>query len=151
MSKKRPSTAWILIGLLIFIGIGALISGPLLFAAPDGHLVGFSTDMLQGTPFSNYIIPGIILFVFIGIFPVFTAFSLIKKPGCRWPDSINIFKNFYWAWTAAWAVGAIMIIWIAVETALLGYISFLQPLIFIWGLIIIILDVLPGVRRFYQV
>jgi len=45
----------------------------------------------------------------------------------------------------------IILIWIIVETALLGYISFLQPVIAIWGIAIIALTLLPKIRQFYAV
>jgi len=147
--KFRPVVAWVLIVLLFFIGIGALISGAMLFAAPDGHLMKWSTDDLAGTPFSNYLIPGIILFLFVGAFPLFVAYGLLKQPSWSWPNMINPMKKMHWAWTASWAAGVIMLIWITVETALLGYLSFLQPVIAVYGIVIIVLTVLPEVRRYY--
>ena len=152
MSKKitpHPAAAWILIVLLFFIGSGALISGAMLFAAPDGHLLQLTTDGLAGTPFSSYLIPGIILFVFVGIFPVFAGYGLLKLPAWNWPEIINPAKSKHWAWTASWAAGVIMLIWISVETILLGYISFLQPLIAVYGAAIILLTFLPATRRYY--
>lgn len=147
--QSRPVVAWVLIVLLVFIGIGAVISGAMLFAAPEGHLMQWSTDDLAGTPFSNYLIPGIILFLFVGIFPLFVAYGLLKKPSWSWPNIINPMKKMHWAWTASWAAGVIMLIWITVETVLLGYLSFLQPVIAVYGIVIIVLTMLPAVRRYY--
>jgi hypothetical protein len=147
-SKHRPVAAWILIVLLFFLGIGGIISGALLFAAPDGHLVGFTSEMLQGSPFSNYLIPGIILFLFVGVYQLFVGYSMLKHPVWHWPETINPNKGYHWAWAASWAAGVIMLIWIAVETALLGYISGLQPIIAVWGIVLIVLTLLPGVRRY---
>ena len=147
-SKHRPISVWILIVLLFFLGIGGIISGALLFLAPDGHLVGFNSSMLQGSPFSNYLIPGIILFLFVGVYQLFVGFSVLRHPAWRWPEKINPNKGYHWAWAASWAAGVIMLIWIAVETALLGYISGLQPIIAVWGIALIVLAMLPGVRRY---
>jgi hypothetical protein len=126
-----------------------LISGAMLFAAPDGHLMQWSTNDLAGTSFSNYLIPGIILFICVGVFPVFAGYGLLKRPAWNWPNSINPLKKMHWAWTASWAAGVIMLIWISVETLLLGYISFLQTFIAVYGIVIILLDLLPNTRRFY--
>jgi hypothetical protein len=145
---SRPAIVWILICLLLVIGIGALISGAMLFIAPDGHLLGFPPDILEGSPFSSFLIPGIVLFIFLGMFPVFTAYSLLKKPGWRWTVAFNPYGNYHWAWSASWASGVIIWIWIAVETILLGYISFLQPVIAIWATVIIVLTILPPVRLY---
>ena len=149
-TNSAPIAAWILMVLLFFIGIGGLISGAMLFVAPDGHLMQWSTDDLAGTPFSSYLIPGIILFTCVGIFPVFVGYGLLKRPAWNWPDAINPSKKMHWAWTASWAAGIIMLIWITVETALLGFISFLQPLVAVYGVIIIFLALLPSVRSYYR-
>jgi hypothetical protein len=68
----RPLGVWVLIILHLLIGIGALISGTLLFVAPDGRLM-MPLDVLKGSPFNDFLIPGIILFVFVGIIPVGVA------------------------------------------------------------------------------
>jgi hypothetical protein len=144
-----PFLSRVLIFLLVFIGIGALISGPMLFAAPDGHLMQWSTDMLEGTPFTNFLIPGLVLFLFVGIFPILAACGLLRRPSWCWAEAINIAKKYHWSWTASWASGVIMLIWIIVETSLLGYISFLQTVITAWGIAIITLTLLPTTRRYY--
>ena len=145
---SRPAAVWALIGLLAFIGVGALVSGAMLFAAPDGHLMQWTTSQLAGTPFASYLIPGLILFTLVGLFPLFTAYGFLKKPAWSWPDAINPSKNTHWAWSATWAAGVIMLIWIATETALLGVISFLQPAIAVYGLVVIDLSMLPATRRY---
>jgi hypothetical protein len=146
----RPVGAWILIILQLFIGAAALISGAMFFLAPDGRLMQMSVTFLKGSPFDDYLIPGIILFVFVGIFPVLVGVGLVKRS--IWPslDFLNPFKSYYWAWTASWAAGIIMLIWIISETVMLGYISFLQPFIIAYGLALILLTLLPGVRRWYR-
>ncbi len=148
--KPRPFGAWASIVLLFLVGIGALISGAMLFLAPDGHLMQWTTDELAGTPFTSYLVPGIVLFTFIGIFPIFVGLGLLKWLPWTWPEVINPFKRMHWAWTGQWAAGVIMLIWIGVETALLGLVSFLQPVIIVYGAILILLALLPGVRRYYS-
>ena len=148
-NTASPFVARILIFLLVFIGVGALISGPMLFLAPDGHLMKLSVDMLQGTPFTNFLIPGLVLFLFVGIFPILVSYGLLRQPSWQWAEAINVCKKYHWSWTAAWAAGVIMLIWIIVETSLLGYVSFLQPVITAWGIAIITLTLLPNVRRYY--
>jgi hypothetical protein len=146
---SKPFALKILAFLLAFIGIGAIISGPMLFLAPDGHLMQWTVDMLKGTPFTNFLIPGIVLFLFVGVFSSLVSYGLLRQPTWRWADMLNICKKYRWAWTASWAAGVIMILWIIVETSLLGYISFLQPVITAWGIAIITLTLLPNMRRYY--
>jgi hypothetical protein len=149
LNNSRPFLLWLLIILLVFIGVGAIISGAMLFITPDGHLFQWTTEQLTGTPFSNYLIPGLILFTLLGLFPLFVSYGLLKKPNWAWPKTINPIKKQHWAWTASWVAGTIMLIWIVVETALLGLISFLQPVIAVYGLLIIILTLTPGVKRHF--
>ena len=149
--RAAPFTLWILRLLLIFIGAGGLISGAMLFSSPDGAMIKLNTSILRGTPFDNFLIPGIILFLFIGIFPILVSYGLWRQPAWPWAEAINICKKYRWPWTAAWATGVIILIWIIVETALLGYISFLQPVIAIWGIAIITLTLLPKIRQYYAV
>jgi hypothetical protein len=150
-ASPAPFAAKLLILLLFFLGIVAVASGAMLFAAPDGRFLGMTPDSLEGSPFRDYLIPGIILFLAVGVFQFLTAYGLVARSKWRWLGALNPIKSQYWAWTASWAAGVIMIIWIVVETALLGYVSFLQPLIFVWALVLIILAFLPGVRRYYRV
>jgi hypothetical protein len=147
---RKPPILWLMIVLLLFIGIGALSSGAMLFLSPDGSLLGMSMDLLAGSPFGNYLIPGIVLFIFIGVFSVLAGYGLLKRPDWRRPEVLNPCKGYHWAWMAAWTEGIIMLVWIGVETLLLGYISFLQPLIAGWGIVIIGLAWLPPVRRYYR-
>ncbi|HSW58934.1 MAG TPA: hypothetical protein VLH15_11050 [Dehalococcoidales bacterium] len=146
--ERSPVVLWILVFLLFLIGLAALISGPMLFLAPDGHLLQWSVSMLEGTPFANFLVPGVILFLLIGIFPVFVGYGLLKKPFWRWPDRINPLKQYHWSFSASWAVGIIILIWIITETVLLGYISVLQPIVGAWGVTLIILTLLPPIRRY---
>jgi len=150
-SNRRPLTARLLFILVLLIGISALISGPMLFLAPDGHLMQWSVEVLKGSPFSNFVIPGIILFVLIGIYPLFVSYGLATRTSWNGPNLINPFKQFHWAWIASVVVGVIMLIWIGVETLLLGYISFLQPVIMVWGFLILFLSLLPANRQYYSI
>jgi hypothetical protein len=148
-TKGRPPGVWLLIVLVIFLGAAAIISGPMLFLSPDGDLIGMSTDVLNGSPFSDFLIPGIILFIFVGVFPLMVGAGLLKT-GWRGLSFLNPLKSYHWAWSGALAAGIILLIWIITETALLGYISFLQPVMGTWGAALLILAALPGVRRYYR-
>ena len=54
--------------LLIFNGVSASFGGFGLFVAPDGSLLHYELEWLQYSPFNDYLIPGILLFTFIGLF-----------------------------------------------------------------------------------
>jgi hypothetical protein len=147
--RKRPLSSVVLALLVLLLGIGAVISGPMLFLEPSGRLMQWSVDQLRGTPFPDYTIPGLVLFLFLGLFPIFVGVGLMAKPRWKWPDAINPSKRHHWAWAASWATGIIALVWIAVETLLLGLISFLQPVIAVWGALILLITFLPRVNRYY--
>jgi len=57
-NTASPFVARILIFLLVFIGVGALISGPMLFLAPDGHLMKIVGGYAAGNSFYEFPDPG---------------------------------------------------------------------------------------------
>lgn len=146
----RPVLRWILILLQILLGVGAVVSGAMLVAAPDGHLLQMPLHMLQYSPFPNFLIPGVILTTLLGIYPLVVAHSLWKRPAWRWPDVINPFKRNHWSWAGSLAAGVIVVIWIIVEVIMLRSVGFLHVLYFVWGFALILLTLAPGVRRHYQ-
>jgi hypothetical protein len=90
----------------IFLGLGAILGGGAFMLAPDGHLIGATTSPLAGTPFHSYLVPGIILFVFVGILPLLAAMSALRRQAS--------------APLAAVGVGLTLIGWISVEMAMLA-------------------------------
>ena len=137
-----------LVLLQFLLGIGAFVSGGLLVAAPDGSLMQMPPSMLQFSPFSTFLIPGIFLAVFLGLYPLAVGYSLWQKPSWRWPDGINPFTHMHWSWAASLAAGVILLIWITVQMVMLQSIAFLHVLYNIWGLALILLTLAPGVRRY---
>ena len=52
--------------LISLITVTAVCSGILMIYAPDGSLLKLSPDLLQSSPFRNYVVPGIILCLIVG-------------------------------------------------------------------------------------
>lgn len=148
--KSPPAPGWLLIVLHFLLGVGALGGGAVLVAAPDGSIIRMPLSMLEHSPFSNFLIPGIILFLLLGVYPILAAYSLWACPAWRWPDAINPFKKIHWAWAGSLAAGVIALIWIVVEMVMLRSAAFLQILYLVWPLVLILLTLLPTVRRHYE-
>jgi len=148
-AERRPAAVWALIVLHVLLGVGAVASGGVLMAAPDGHLMQMPLSMLEHSPFSNFLIPGAILFTLLGVYPLCVAYGLWKRPGWRWPDAINPLKGIHWSWAGSLAAGAIVVIWIVVEVIMLRSFVFLQGLYLVWGIVLVVLTLLPEVRRHY--
>lgn len=105
-SRALPGIARLAVVLEIFLGIGALFGGGVFLLAPDGHLLGMTTKTLAGSPFRSYLIPGIILFLFVGVGPLLAAALTVRR------EALAPF--------AAVAVGLTLIGWISVEMVVLA-------------------------------
>jgi hypothetical protein len=105
-SRPLPVIARLAVVLEIFLGIGALFGGSVLLLAPDGHLLGMTTKTLAGSPFQSYLVPGILLFLFVGVAPLLAAAITVRR------KAIAPF--------AAVAVGLTLIGWISVEMVVLA-------------------------------
>ena len=51
----------------MLVGISAMVSGAMLAAYPSGELLQAPLEMLRGSPFSDFLVPGIILFMINGV------------------------------------------------------------------------------------
>ena len=73
---------FLLLGTLEFlVALGAIPSGLSMIIRPDGSGLGFTTDYLVNAPFSDFLIPGIVLFSVIGLCNGAGVFlSLLRKP-----------------------------------------------------------------------
>lgn len=148
-ANSRPFTQPILIFLQIFLGLNGLLGGGAFVLRPDGHLLQMPFSYLENTPFPNFLIPGLLLFMFLGVYPLVVAYSLWKEPGWRWPNVLNLFKQTHWSWAASLATGVIAIIWIIAQIQWIPA-GFLHVFIFSWAILILLVTLLPNVRRYYR-
>ncbi len=64
--KKRGN---LILGIIqLFVALGAIPAGYSLIAEPDGSGLGMSLNLLSGSPFNDFFIPGLCLFIVNGIF-----------------------------------------------------------------------------------
>lgn len=146
---SRPFALWVLIFLQVFLGLQGLLGGGAFLLAPDGHLLQMPFSHLKNSPFSSFLIPGLLLFLFLGVYPIADAYSLWRKPAWRWPDFLNPFKPIHWSWAGSLAAGVIALIWITVQVQWVP-IGFLHIFIFSWGILILLTTLIPSVRQYYQ-
>jgi hypothetical protein len=76
MAKFIRVTALVL---LFFNGISAVFGGLGLMIDPGGEMMQMPLDFLKYSPFHNFLIPGIILFTFNGVFSFIIAVLTIMK------------------------------------------------------------------------
>ena len=148
-ANRPPLTTTLLILIQVFLGLNGLLGGGAFLLAPDGHLLQMPFSHLKNTPFSDFLIPGLLLFLFLGVYPIAVAYSLWRNPTWHWPDFLNPFKQTHWCWAGSLAAGVIAMIWIIVQIQWIS-IGFLHIFIFSWGILILLVTMLPMVRKYYR-
>jgi peptidoglycan/LPS O-acetylase OafA/YrhL len=135
---SRPVNVYILLGAIVFQGLSGLLGGIGLVLDPTGESLQIPLSWLEGSPFDDYLVPGLILFFILGIFPLVVFYGLLKKTK--------------WSWFAAMLVGVGLVIWIVVEILVIGYQPQppLQAIYGVLGLIILVSVLSPPTRRFYK-
>lgn len=103
-----------------FVGIGAIAGGLAAIVNPNNPM-GITLDTLVNSPFSNFLIPGIILFAIIGIGSIASAIALALD--FRFQGFVS--SVFSWA----------LVIWIVVQCIMLNEIIPLHIIFFSIGLV----------------
>ena len=130
-SQPRTAAVKALFGLLLFQALSGLSGGIMLVADPRGEFSGLRVEDLAGSPFETFTIPGIILLLVLGFFPLAAAFG--------------VWRGRPWAWWSAGMVGVGLLVWIAVEVQYIAF-SWLQVFIAVLGLAIILACLPRSVR-----
>lgn len=86
---------------------------------------GVPQEWLRGTPFDSYFVPSLIL--------------LVAVSGGSFIAAVAVFGRHGLARPAGWIAGGILLVWIAAQVAIIGYVSWLQPTYFVIALLIIAL------------
>ena len=117
--------------------------------SPDGSMLGMNPSWLEHTPFTSYLIPGLILFTCMGLLPVISCYGLWFQPDWDWTQKLNIYRDRHWSWTFSLYSGIIVIIWIVVQQIMAQY-FWLQPVMTATGLLIIVFTLIPEVLQRYE-
>ena len=114
------TTRIIVIILHLFVGLGALAGGTAAIMTPSNPL-GMPAEALQYSPFQSFLIPGIILFTFIGLFNLISGILVIIR---------KRFNEYLPGLT-----GIIMALWLIVQCLILRDIHYLHITFFIIAII----------------
>ncbi len=118
---KSKTTRNILIVLLAFLGLGAIFGSGALILSPSGKLLGgLPLAMIAKTPFTDFLIPGIILFLVIGVTPLLLIQPLLKKTNSNFLEKFNFFGDIHWAWSFSVYIAFSLIIWIQTEMLMIS-------------------------------
>lgn len=115
MKKTRISA----ITLLLIVAINALVAGYLFIKDPTGSGLQIPLSTLRYSPFSDFFIPGVILFTVNGVFNLIVA-------------TATLFKLKYYPALIAWQ-GLLLIGWIIIQIILLRDINLLHIILTVVG------------------
>lgn len=101
INKNYKRARTIALVLLFFLGLSALPAAIFMIVDPSGESMQLPLYLLDRTPFSNFLIPGIVLGLFNGILSLLFAILLIKKHPLQ--SIMPIFQ------------GGTLLIWLTVE------------------------------------
>ena len=130
MARAHPAALrYTLGGLLAFGALNAFGGGYYGMAGAKG----VPREWLEGSPFEDYFIPSLVLVLVVG--------------GSLLAAAIAVFADLHLARRAALAAGTVVLGWIAVETLVIGSVSWMQPATPIGALLILVLAWLQPERR----
>ena len=113
---------WVLIGVELFVAVGAVYGGVGLIA---GNAIHIADEWLVGTPFNSWILPGIFLLVVVA-FPMMTA-------------AVAEIRRLRWSYSASLVAGAAQVGWIIAQWLIMQRFFLLQPVMFAAGAAVLLL------------
>ena len=146
---KRSIPGYLLILLLFLQAISVIPSGLSLIIDSSGMGIGLPPDVLENTPFNNFLIPGLFLFVVLGLLPLITLYGLLSRKKFNWAQKINWDRQFHWSCTFAFYIGLLLILWINMQLYFGIIFNKLHFSYTILGVLIIILSQFPATKREY--
>jgi uncharacterized membrane protein len=117
-----------------FIGLGALGGGFMLVRDPSGSALGLPMSFLEGSPFPDFLIPGMFLLAVNGVGSVIGA-------------SLSFTRRRY-AQEIAIVLGAILVAWIVIQVVIISSFNWLHVLYFILGVVELGIGLYIRRRRF---
>ena len=104
-----------------FIALGALGGGFMLVIDPSGGALGVPLNLLEGSPFPDFLIPGMFLLAVNGVGSMIGAgLSFTRR---RYAQEIAI------------VLGAILVAWIVIQVVIISSFHWLHVLYFILGVV----------------
>ncbi len=120
----RKSAHILAVLILIFTGISACFGGWMLITSPDGSSLGMTTGLLEHSPFSDFLIPGIVLFTVIGLLSLVSAY-LIFRQVTRYSFLVIL-------------MGLILIGWIVIQAIMIQTVNYLHVIFVAAGLLLVV-------------
>lgn len=111
--------------LVVFIALTSTISGLLMISKPDGSILQLTPGLLEGTPFNNYLVPGILLATIVGGVNLIAVFFNMQRHPFR----------YNWAMAGGFMISG----WLIVQMILIRTLHWLHFIYLGIGLLIILI------------
>lgn len=98
--------------MLIVLGCSAMMAGYFFMSDPTGAAMGLTTEALRFSPFPDFTIPGILLFIFDGMLALLCAIFLIRR--LAQGPTLLLFQ------------GVVLAVWIVVQIIMLRELNWLH-------------------------
>lgn len=109
----------------VLMGLAA-VGGGFDLVLTNGQTIRMPAELLEGSPFGSFFIPGLVLLV-VGIANLASAAAVLRRH--RWGAPASVVAGIMW-------IG-----WFVVQVAVVGFLNWQQPFYFVVGLLIIVLAV----------
>jgi hypothetical protein len=130
-NHDRKFVRYLLGILLAFLALNAFGGGYYGMAGA----AGVPLELLEGSPFTTYFFPSLILFIVVGGAFLFAAIAVFAR--FRFDRKRRLFLTVL-----------VVFVWLAVQVAIIGYVSWMQPATAISATVILILTYLLPKRAF---
>ena len=144
----RPWALWPLLFLLLFLALGGSYGGIAMLTDPTGGSLQLN-EVLPLLPVTDFILPGVFLLIVMGLVPLVLIYGLLSRPNWGWALALSYWSKHHWAWTGTIGLGVVLATWLLVQGLLIGFKWPIQYVTAITGSLIVLLAIVPGLRRFY--
>ena len=150
-ATRRPLTPLLALSVcLLFLSINGFVGGYLMLTDPYGAPMGMPLSTLQNTLFQNYTIPGLCLILIWGCGSVLTLIGLWLRPHWFGLDALSRRVHEHWSWDFALLLGVGLLVWLTYQLFTLPTIAPIQIVLFVLAALLVVLPLLPTMRRYYQ-
>ncbi len=135
--------------LQFLLGTGGFYGAYMLLRDTSGAYLGVPPDLLDRLPVDNFLVPGIFLLVFLGVLPFVNTIGLLRPATFSSLNRMNVLNAYLWPFSWSIFTASYLIVWTIGELALWG-VNFLSVFYLIWGIVSLLLMLLPAIRSFYR-
>lgn len=128
----RPLTVRAYLIGAVGLGLTALFGGGSLVADPSGERMEIPLEWLNGTPFADYFVPGLVLFSVLGVGSFVVLYGVVRRRS--------------WGWWAAIGLGFALVTWIVTQMVLIQQVHALHAIYGGLGLFLVGLAFRPSMR-----